>query len=202
MTAAHDQVAAVYAESLFELATKAGGPAKAAEVAAELDAIDSAIRAEPAFLEMLRSPMVDRDRRGEALRSVLSGRSSDLVLRTMLVMNRRGRAGEIASLASAYRAILDRSEGRVHVTVFTPAAMLGETLQQLVRDRIKSALGKEAVVTSETDPDMIGGIKLRIGDRLIDGSVATRLRRMQQSLLTEGNPEVRSQFQKYVDEAS
>ena len=100
MTAAHDQVAAVYAESLFELATMAGGPTKAAEVGAELDAIDSAIRSEPAFLEMLRSPMVDRDRRGEALRKVLSGRSSDLVLRTLLVMNRRGRAGEIASLAS------------------------------------------------------------------------------------------------------
>jgi F-type H+-transporting ATPase subunit delta len=69
----------------------------------------------------------------------------------------------------------------VHVTVFTPGAMLGETLQQLVRDRIKAALGKEAVVAAEIDPEMIGGIKLRIGDRLIDGSVATRLRRMRQS---------------------
>ena len=44
MTAAHDQVATVYAESLFELATKAGGATKASEVAAELEAIDSAIR--------------------------------------------------------------------------------------------------------------------------------------------------------------
>ncbi len=202
MTAAHDQVAAVYAESLFELASKAGGPAKAAEIGAELDEIDSAIRSEPAFVELLRSPMVDRDRRGEALRKVLSGRSSDLVLRTVLVMNRRGRAGEIASLASAYRTILDRAEGRVHVTVFTPGEVLGETLQRLVRDRIKSALGKDAVIASQPDPDMIGGIKLRIGDRLIDGSVATQLRRMKQSLLTEANPEVRSQFQKYVDEQS
>ncbi|MFZ9691833.1 MAG: ATP synthase F1 subunit delta [Phycisphaerales bacterium] len=202
MTAAHDQVASVYAESLYELATKAGGATKASEVAAELEAIDSAIHAEPAFLEMLRSPMVDRDRRGEALRKVLSGRSSDLVLRTMLVMNRRGRAGEIASLASAYRAILDREEGRLHVTVFTPGEMLGGTLQQLVRDRIKATLGKEAVIEAKADPEMIGGIKLRIGDRLIDGSVATRLRRMRQSLLTQGNPEVRSQFERYVDEAS
>lgn len=202
MTAAHDQIATVYAESLFELATKAGGATKAAEVGAELDAIDSAIQAEPTFLEMLRSPMVDRDRRGEALRKVLSGRSSDLVLRTMLVMNRRGRAGEIGSLAAAYRAILDRAEGRVHVTVFTPGEMLGGTLQQLVRDRIKTALGKEAVISAQADPAMIGGIKLRIGDRLIDGSVATRLRRMRQSMLTQGNPEVRSQFEKYVDEQS
>lgn len=202
MTATHDQVAAVYAESLFELATKAGGPAKAAEVAAELEAIDSAIRSEPAFVEMLRSPMVDRDRRGEALRKVLSGRSSDLVLRTVLVMNRRGRAGEIASLAAAYRGVLDRAEGRVHVTVFTPGEMLGETLERLVRERIRAALGKEAAITAQTDPDMIGGIKLRIGDQLVDGSVATRLRRMRQSMLTQGNPEVRSQFEKYVDEHS
>ncbi len=202
MTAAHDQIASVYAESLFELATTAGGATKAAEVGGELEAIDAAIRAEPAFLEMLRSPMVDRDRRGEALRKVLSGRTSDLVLRTMLVMNRRGRAGEIAGLAAAYRAVLDRAEGRLHVTVFTPGEMLGDALQTLVRDRIRAAMGKDAVIEAKADADMLGGIKLRIGDRLIDGSVATRLRRMRQSLLVQGNPQVRSEFQKFVDEAS
>jgi len=201
MTAVPDEAAEVYARSLLELAKQAGGVAKAAEVGEEIAAIDSIIREMPPFAELLRSPRVDRDRRGEMLRTVLSGRVSDLVLRTVLVMNRRGRSGEVAHLASAYRGLLDADAGRVRVTVFSPPGPPpAESLLAMIRGRVKEVLGQEAVIETKLDPGMIGGLKLRIGDRLVDGSVATQLRRLEQSLLSDGTAAVRSQFQKYLDE--
>lgn len=203
MTAVPDEAAEVYARSLLELAKQAGGAAKAAEVGEELAAIDSIIREMPPFAELLRSPRVDRDRRGEMLRTVLSGRVSDLVLRTVLVMNRRGRSSEVAHLASAYRGLLDADAGRVRVTVFSPPGPPpAESLLAMIRGRVKEVLGQEAVIETKLDPGMIGGLKLRIGDRLVDGSVATQLRRLEQSLLSDGTAAVRSQFQKYLDEVT
>lgn len=203
MTAVPDEAAEVYARSLLELAKQAGGAAKASEVGEELAAIDSIIRAMPSFAELLRSPRVDRDRRGEMLRTVLSGRVSDLVLRTVLVMNRRGRSGEVAHLDAAYRELLDADAGRVRVTVFSPPGPPpAESLLAMIRGRVKEVLGREAVIETTLDPAMIGGLKLRIGDRLVDGSVATQLRRLEQSLLSDGTAAVRSQFQKYLDEVT
>jgi len=202
MSTATDPVAKVYADSLLQLAQQAGGLEKAGAVADELAALDAAIQAEPAFGELLRSPMVDRDRRAEALRRVLADWASDLVLRTVLVMNRRGRAASVANLSVSYRDLLDEVAGRVSVTVFTPGESIDSALETLVRDRVKQAFGLDASIESQQDETMIGGIKLRIGDRLVDGSVATRLRRLRQSLLGESNPEVRSRFSEYLDDVN
>lgn len=202
MSTATDPVAKVYAESLLQLAQQAGGMEKAEAVGAELAALDAAILAEPAFGELLRSPMVDRERRADALRKVLAEWASDLLLRTILVMNRRGRAASVATLANAYRELFDHAAGRVSVTVFTPDETVDAALETLVRDRVKQSLGLDATIEARRDEQMIGGLKLRIGDRLVDGSVATRLRRLRQSLLGEGNPDVRSRFTEYLDDSN
>jgi len=202
MSTATDPVAKVYADSLLQLAQQAGGMEKAEAIGEELAALDAAIASEPAFGELLRSPMVDRDRRGEALRKVLGDWASDLLLRTVLVMNRRGRAASVATLSAAYRDLLDEVAGRVAVTVFTPGESADAALETLVKDRVKQSLGLDATIETRRDEQMIGGLKLRIGDRLVDGSVATRLRRLRQSLLGEGNPDVRSRFAEYLDDSN
>jgi len=117
-------------------------------------------------------------------------------------MNRRGRAASVANLSVSYRDLLDEVAGRVSVTVFTPGESIDSALETLVRDRVKQAFGLDATIESQQDEAMIGGLKLRIGDRLVDGSVATRLRRLRQSLLGEGNPEVRSRFTEYLEDTN
>ena len=89
--------------------------------------------------------------------------------------------------------------GRVEVDVFTPSTLDPEQVRSL-EQRIGTALKKEPVVYTYTDPDMIGGLKLRIGDQLIDGSVAARLRRIRQGLLTSGSSAIRQRFDRIIDE--
>ena len=71
-----------------------------------------------------------------------------------------------------------------------------------IRKRIGAALGKEAVLYPYVDPSMIGGLKLRIGDRLIDGSVAGKLRRMRHAMRGGGEAgrRIRESIERFIEE--
>ncbi len=194
-----DALAGVYARSLYELAEDAGGRDKILEVADEIEQVCELALGNRAFREFLSSPIIDRGRRADALRGIFRERVTDLVLRFMLVLNDRGRLGRLESIAGAYDHLVHEAFGRVEVDVFTPGTLDPEQVRSL-EQRIGAALSKEPVLYTYTDPDMIGGLKLRIGDQLIDGSVAARLRRIRQSLLTSGSSAIRERFDQILDE--
>jgi F-type H+-transporting ATPase subunit delta len=76
----------------------------------------------------------------------------------------------------------------------TSAAPLDEALADIVRDRIGKVLGREAVLESTVDESLLGGLRLRVGDRMIDASVASRLGKMRDALRSSGGETVRSRM--------
>lgn len=194
-----DALAHVYARSLYELAEQAGGLDKIFEVGAELEQICELARADKAFAEFLGSPIIAKGRRGEALGSIFRDQVTDLTLRFLLVVNEKGRLGHLEPINSAFDQLVQAAHDRVEVDVFT-AQPIDAGEQQAIADRIKAAIGKEPVLHPYTDPGMIGGIKLRIGDRLIDGSVATRLRRLRHTMHSSGGAAVRGRFDRIIQE--
>lgn len=199
MSTQTDALATVYAKSLLELAEQAGGTDKIVEVAAELEQIAEIARGDKAFRELLSSPIVDRTARGESLSRIFSNRVTDLTLRFLLVLNEKGRLNRFESIAAAFDRLVQESFGRIEVDIFTPAP-LGHEQQDVIRSRIASALGREPVLHPYTDPSMLGGIKVRVGDQLIDGSVANRLRRIKNGLMTRGSSAVRDRIGKIVQD--
>ena len=197
-TQVHD-VAKVYAQSLLELALASGGDTPA-EVGAELDALCEAARADAGFREFLASPMLDRAEREASLGRILKGKASDLLLRFVLVLNRKGRLGNLLEIGDAFDQLLQERFGKIEVDVFTvQGGQLPDEVTAAVKARVKSAFGKEAVLHSYRDAAMIGGIKLRIGDQLIDGSVATRLRRMQAAMLDAARADLATRPERFID---
>lgn len=194
-----DALATVYARSLLELAEQAGGSDKIVEVASELEQIAELARSDKAFHEMLSSPIVDRAARGESLSRIFSNRVTDLTLRFLLVLNNKGRLNHFDAIAAAFDRIVQESFGRIEVDIFTPAPLGGEQ-QEVIRGRIATALGREPVLHPYTDASMMGGIKLRIGDQLIDGSVASRLRRIKNGLMTRGSTAVRDRITRIIED--
>jgi F-type H+-transporting ATPase subunit delta len=192
-----DALALVYARSLYELAEQAGGRDKIMEIGDELEQICELSRGDRGFAEFLSSPIIDRRRRAKVLNQVLENRVTDLSLRFLLVLNEKGRLGHLEKINTAYDSLVQEAHGRVEVDVFT-AAPVGPDGLGGIADRIKEVLGREPVLHSYTDPSMIGGVKLRIGDQLIDGSVSTRLRRLKQNLLASGTNAMRDRFDQIV----
>ena len=187
-----DAVARVYAQSLLELADAAGGDEKIVEIGGELNAITELIREDPELAEFLRSPIVDSEKRAEALRRIFEGRVSDLVLRFMLVLNGKDRLGEFGAMASGYDQLVNERMGRVEVDVMTVDGSLAPDQLAQLGEKIKAKLGQEPVFHQYADDSLIGGLVLRVGDQLIDGSVRGQLRRMREELLAAGSTRVRA----------
>ncbi|MHC4711516.1 MAG: ATP synthase F1 subunit delta [Planctomycetota bacterium] len=199
MTAHTDALAQVYARSLFELADEAGGRDKIVEVAQELEQTCELARADRTLAGFLASPIIDRAKRGAALRRIFHGNVTDLVLRFLLVLNNRGRLRHLETIDDAFDQLVHEAFDRVEVDVFTPGPLDRGQIDAL-KQRIGAALGKEPVLYAYTDRTMIGGLKLRIGDQLVDGSVSSRLRRLQQSLLRGGGTAMRDRVERVIEE--
>ena len=192
-----DAVAGVYARSLYELADDAGGRAKVLEVAEELEQACELARGNRSFREFLASPIVNSTRRGEALRRIFDGRVTDLFLRFLLVLNGKRRLDHLEPIGEAYDRMVHEAFGRVEVDVYTPAQIDAAQVESL-KKRIGAALRKEPVIHAYVDPDMIGGLRLRIGDQLIDGSVAGQVRRLRHSLLGSVSPALREDIDRII----
>lgn len=199
MPAQIDALANVYARSLYELAQQAGGQDKITEVLGELEQVCELLREDRAFAQFMASPVIDREQRRESLRRIFGNRVTDLTLRFLLVLNQNGRLNRLESVAAAYDHMVQEAFGRVEVDVFTPGPLGREQLDMLHK-RIQQALGREPVLHPYTESAMIGGIKLRIEDQLIDGSVANRLRRMKRDFQTDGASKLRDRIQRFIEE--
>ncbi len=196
-----DAIAKVYAKSLYELADDAGGRDKIVELAEELEQICELARGDRTFREFLASPIINTKARGEAIRRIFHGRITDLALRFLLVLNNKVRLRRLESISAAFDQLVHEALGRIEVDIYTPGPLGPEQLDT-IKQRIQAALGKDPVLYSYTDAAMIGGVRLRIGDQLIDGSVASRLRRLRQHLLTSGSSAVRQRLDRIIEEGA
>jgi F-type H+-transporting ATPase subunit delta len=193
-----DEIASVYAQSLLEVCDKLGGNAVAEACAAELRELAEIIRANRKFAEFLKTPIVGNDKRKAALEKIIKGRVSDLVFRFAMVLANHGRAGRIADVADAFDALMQERLGRIEVDMFTVDGKASDDVIATVKARVKDAFKKDAVLHQYSDPAMIGGVKLRIGDQLIDGSVATQLRNMRESVSARGSTRIRSRVNDFL----
>jgi F-type H+-transporting ATPase subunit delta len=200
MATSTDSLARVYARSLFELAEQAGGHDKIVEIGEELEQVCELARSQRSLGEFLRSPIVNRAARARSISTVFSDRLTDLTLRFLLVLNERDRLGRLESIAAAYDHMVQQAFGRVEVDVFTPQP-LTEGLRKRIEARVREALRREPVLYPYTDPAMIGGIRLRIGDQLIDASIATRLRRLRDGMIGRGAARIAERFDRLIDDS-
>ena len=189
-----DEIASVYAKSLLEVCDKAGGNAVAEACSSELREIAEIIRGDRRFAEFLKTPIIGHDQRKSALEKIVKGRVSDLVFRFIMVLANHGRAGRIADVADAFDGLMQDRLGRIEVDMFTVDGKASDEVIATVKARVKDAFAKDAVLHQYSDPDMIGGVKLRIGDQLIDGSVATQLRNMRETVANRGTTSIRSRI--------
>jgi F-type H+-transporting ATPase subunit delta len=147
----------------------------------DLRAIRDALQ-EPALQAYLDSPSVSTEEKIQAmqnsLRSLESKRRNFVYL---LIQNKRTNA--IGDIVAAYEDAVNRARGIVNARV-TTAVPLNEREQTLVRRRLEELTTRHVNVTTDVDPAVIGGFVARMGDQLIDASVAGRLSALRDSLMS------------------
>lgn len=193
-----DALAAVYARSLYELADEAGGRSAIEGCLGELEEVLELARHDSAFSEFLASRVLPVARRADSLERIFKGRLGDLTLRFLLVLNEKGRLNHLPAIVAAFDRRVQEKFGRVEVDVYTAAPVSAPELSE-IRTRLQKALGREPIVHPYTDGAMLGGVKLQIGDRLIDASLQTQLRRVRDRLMNEGAASLRARADRVVE---
>lgn len=173
-------IARNYAEALFELGEKSG---RTEQYAGLLEAIAGAIDSSPRAQMVLMSPKVTKAKKGELLAKSLPGAPGEFVLFLQAVVN-RGRQLLLGLIADEYRGLLDTKFNRVRAGV-TVAREPDQALKDAVTAALSKSLGKDVVATFAVDADILGGAVVRVGDRVLDGSVRRRLAHLRRQLLAQ-----------------
>ncbi len=172
------RVADVYAGALFELAHRQG---LTEQVRAELETLVRLARENATFAEFLRSAAIDDDRKAAQLERWLRGRVSDLLVNTLLVMNRHGRLGLLEALLRAFVLRAEQAAGQIEACVRS-AVELDESLRARTVEAIRKVTGRQPLVEYRIDPELIGGLVVEIGDIRFDSSIRRQLDRARQKL--------------------
>lgn len=188
----------VYARSLFDLAMSQGGRAKVEEVGDELEQIVELAKTQPKMSDLLASPTVGEEARAASLQRIFGGRISDITLKFLQVLNEKGRLGALPAVAASFDEVVQEKFGMVEADVFTAQPASPEMVRSLT-DRLAQAMGKQVVVHTYTEPEMIGGVKIKIGDQLLDGSIATQLRRLKDKLSQDGISAMRAKMPRILE---
>lgn len=174
-------VARNYAEALVTAAERQGGKA-VEEYGLLLDAIAGAIAAEPKVHAVLMSPRVTKAAKRDLLARGLKGVAPAPLVKFLAGVVQRGRQGMLKEISAAYQDQVDVKLNRVHAGV-TTAHAVDEKLSGAIAARLGEAVGKTVVPHFRTDASLLGGIVVRIGDRVFDGSLKRRLTILRHRLL-------------------
>lgn len=167
-------VARNYAEALFAAGEKYG------EL---IDAVAGAVQADERIGMALESPRVSKTAKAQILEKALKGEAPREFVRFLQAVVRRGRQGLLSEIAQEYQVLLDEKLNRVHAGVTLASDADARTQKQVV-ERLTKALGREVRAFFRSDPKILGGVVVRVGDRIYDGSVRRRLTALQRRMLT------------------
>ena len=160
-----------YAEALFELAVQ-GNETK--ETSEGLETVISALLQTPDYRAMLASPAISKEERLNALDSAFRGKIPDILLAILRMMISRGHVSALNGMARDYEELARGYRGE-SVAVVTSAVPLKEAETVALRAKLEKKLSKTVIIRCETDPALIGGVRVEVDGRIIDGSLRNKL---------------------------
>lgn len=175
-------VARNYADTLFTLAERDGSERAYMEMLGE---VASLYGESAAFRSFLLTPRVAGEAKRAVLRDAFAGRYPETFIRFLLVVLEKRRQGLLPEIDEQYREILNEKTGRVHASVTLPFEADAAFRAELEAD-LSKILGGEVSADFRTDERLIGGLVVRVKDRVLDGSVRRKLQLMRRALLEEG----------------
>jgi F-type H+-transporting ATPase subunit delta len=164
-----------YAQAAFDIATRDG---TVAQWRSDLDDIAQVLAESPAA-PVFMDPKIPLERKLSVVDRVLEVQPLAANLARLLVQ--KGRAGNARAVAEAFGRMADEAEGIAQAEIVSAVDLSPEQLRS-IEEQLSQSLNKRVRATATTDPAIIGGLMVKVGDRLIDGSVRSRLRQLKREL--------------------
>ncbi len=176
----------VYARAMYAVAAEQGEEQQLGE---ELSALGQAIAGIPEFDLFAGSPLVGASDRDAAVEKTFRGRVSGVLADSLAVISSKGRLALMPAIVEAYRQELRERGGVIDAEVVS-AVELTDELRSALRQAIRKHTGKDAEITEQVDPDILGGLIVRTAGQKIDTSVAAQLGKLSESLSRRASEEL------------
>jgi F-type H+-transporting ATPase subunit delta len=166
-----------YATALFGLARD---EKQVDAVTRSLDALEVAITESADFRTLVASPLVSRAEAGKAIRALSPALSVDPITAKFLgVLADNGRLGELRTVIKAVRKLAADARGETTAEV-TSAHPLNDDQVVRLKSNLKTRIGRDVTVDAKVDPELLGGLVVRLGSQMIDASIRTKLNNLAQ----------------------
>lgn len=170
-------VAATYAEALYEAAVGAGA---LDQVASGVGGFAGAFEESAELRAALGDPQIDAAGKRAVITALAEGAHPQVVNFLQLLVD-RGRILELPEIAAAFQARVARAESRLDVEAVT-AIPLPDDLREQIVTSIQQKTGKSISLSESVDPEIVGGLVLKVGETVVDGSVRSRLEQLRRQL--------------------
>lgn len=181
-------IARVYAQAFLDAAQATGVEAALDEFGSF---VEDVLAAHPEFMSLLVSGIVGRDEKIEIIDRVVAGRGSELLTNFLRVLARHERLDLLPQILTESRIRHETLTGRQRVTVMSPAPLSKPALDK-ISDKLAASLPFQPILQNETDPSLLGGVVIRIGDTVYDSSLRTRMAQLRERLRQRSLHEIQS----------
>lgn len=161
-----------YATALFDLAREAGA---AEDIAADLDRFATMMDESEDLRRLVRSPVFSSEDQIAALQALLAkAGAGEITLNFFRLVAKKRRLFAVGDMIAAYRALLARSRGEVSAEVTSAEELSPDQIERL-KDELRIAVGRDVQLGRKVDPAILGGLIVKVGSRMIDNSLKTKL---------------------------
>ena len=161
-----------YAAALFELAKE---QKQLEEVERDVATFRAVLEGSPELTRLVRSPVIAAEAQARALAAVLAKIGiSELTGNFFKLLVRNRRLFAVADMLRVFEALLARERGEVNADVASAHPLSGEQMQVL-SESLKASIGKHVQIRTRVDPNLLGGLIVKVGSKMIDSSLRTKL---------------------------
>lgn len=172
-------VAGRYAAALFDLAKDAS---KIGDVERDLNGFQKLLDESDDLVRMVRSPVISADDQGKALNAVLAKAGiGGLAANFLQLVTKNRRLFAVPDMIKAFRVFAARDRGEVTAEVAS-ATPLSDAQVTALKATLKATVGKDVTLATQVDPSLLGGLVVKIGSRMVDSSLRTKLQSMKAAL--------------------
>jgi len=168
-----------YAETLLAVAER---EKQVQEFGALIDAVAGVLAADPALKGVFMSPRVPKDTKKRLVEQALTRVAPVSFIRFLQAIVQRGRQYLLTDIAAEYEQLVDKHLDRVHAVVST-ARPVDAKLARAIQKRLAEVFAKSVLPHFRTEPALLGGIVVRVGDRVFDGSLRRKLKLLRNRML-------------------
>lgn len=175
-------VARRYAKALFAVAREQSGKGAPAQYGEDLSRLADLLENAPDLMKIFRNPVFTvEEKRGVILKVLEKAALSPMIRNFCLLLADKDRLAFLPEISAAYGALLDVEQGVLRGKLVT-AVKLSEAMQKSVVDKLAKESGRKIVLDYEVDQDIIGGLMLKIGDRVLDASIRAQLQILKENI--------------------